>query len=101
MYLKNNFFIDTAYNGLDAIKKIIKMPPHLILLDIMMPGLDGFSVAQQMSDKKILIPTIVLTAKHLNKEEIELLKKLGITSYFQKDELTQDILLEEIKKYFL
>lgn len=99
MYLKNFYFVDVAYNGLDAIKKITKTPPHMILLDIMMPGLDGFSVAQKLVDANITIPVIVLTVKHLSKTEIQLLKSLGITSFFQKDDLTQELLIKEIQKH--
>lgn len=98
-YLKKLFFVDVAYNGLDAIKKVAKVKPHLILLDIMMPGLDGFSVAQQLHDERITIPVIVLTVKHLSQAETDLLQRLGIKSFFQKDEMTQAMLIEEIQKY--
>ena len=43
---KEGFEVTTATNGLDAIKKAKEIQPHLILLDIMMPGMDGIEVCK-------------------------------------------------------
>lgn len=98
-YLKKDYFIDVAYNGMDAIQKLQKTPPHIIILDIMMPDLNGFAVVQKMRDLSINIPTIIVTAKQLDNNEKTLLEKLGVSTTFQKDDLTSDILLNKIKEY--
>lgn len=67
---KNDFNIDLAFNGIDALEKFSKNNYHLVILDIMMPGISGFEVLSEIrtiSD----IPVIIVTAK---KEEVDRLK---------------------------
>ena len=63
IYLKQEGYrVIKAYNGLEALKALEENEIHLIILDIMMPNLDGFSVckiAREMSN----LPIIMLTAK--------------------------------------
>jgi type IV pilus assembly protein PilB len=56
--------IDTAENGHEALRKIKENRPHLVILDLMMPGLDGFEVCRQLrSDlSTAFIPVLMLTA---------------------------------------
>ena len=53
-----------ADNGLSALAQIARTPPELVLLDILMPQMDGFSVLQQMKDRGLLreIPVIVISS---------------------------------------
>jgi len=59
-----NYQIDTAYDGEEALKKIEKDPPDLVLLDLMMPKVSGYEVCQHIKKNKKtqLIPVIVVTA---------------------------------------
>jgi DNA-binding response OmpR family regulator len=54
-----------ASDGREAVANAAKVPPHLLLLDIMMPGLDGLSVARQIREmpRTKNVPIIFLTAK--------------------------------------
>lgn len=56
--------VNTAENGDDAIEKAVSFQPDLILLDIMMPGLDGYEVCKRLRSKgeTYLIPVIFITA---------------------------------------
>ena len=56
---------DAAYDGLEALKKVETFNPDLILLDIMMPRMDGYEVARRLkaSEKTRYIPVIMLTAR--------------------------------------
>ncbi|NSL50477.1 response regulator transcription factor [Calidifontibacillus erzurumensis] len=63
MYLeREDYIIDEAENGEDALKKALAEDYDLILLDIMMPGIDGIEVCKQLREKKST-PIIMLTAK--------------------------------------
>ena len=55
-----------ADNGEDAIKMTDKDRPHLVLLDIMLPGVDGFQVLQELKENKKTkdIPVVMVTAKN-------------------------------------
>ncbi|MDP3436663.1 MAG: hybrid sensor histidine kinase/response regulator [Bacteroidales bacterium] len=82
----------TAYNGKEALDIIIKQNPDLILLDIMMPIMDGHEVARQLKEMpdKAEIPIIFLSALN-STEDIVQGFKLGAADYvskpFNKDEL--------------
>ncbi|MEQ6376232.1 response regulator transcription factor [Bacillaceae bacterium S4-13-56] len=63
MYLeRENYEVDEADNGDDALKKALEKDFDLILLDIMMPGKDGIEVCREIREKKAT-PVIMLTAK--------------------------------------
>jgi DNA-binding response OmpR family regulator len=62
--LKNaGFAIGTATNGIDAVKKAQTVPPDLIMLDVMMPELDGFAVCETLRGNPATasIPILMLT----------------------------------------
>jgi len=57
--------VDVAYDGLEALKKVEEAPPDLIVLDVMMPQLDGFETLKRLKANPLTseIPVIMLTAK--------------------------------------
>jgi ligand-binding sensor domain-containing protein/signal transduction histidine kinase/DNA-binding response OmpR family regulator len=76
-YLKENlrvkYQIIEAANGNDALRKIRKTIPDLIISDIMMPGLNGIDLCKKVKNDKALshIPFILLTAKYTEEQQIE------------------------------
>jgi two-component system LytT family response regulator/two-component system response regulator LytT len=52
--------LDTASNGLEAIRMIENLEPDLVFLDVQMPGLDGLGVIQKLQEKRIPLPHFVL-----------------------------------------
>lgn len=69
---KENYIVFEAYDGEDAVRKAEMINPDLILLDVMLPKLDGFSVCRKIREKSS-VPIIMLTAR-----EEELDKVLGL-----------------------
>jgi DNA-binding response OmpR family regulator len=59
----NGFSITTAANGIDAIQKAVSLAPDLILLDLMLPGLDGFAVCETLRKHPVTAstPIIIMT----------------------------------------
>ena len=82
---KEGFEVLRADNGLDGIAIAKEQKPHLVLLDIMMPKMDGIEVCEKMRDDSELknIPIIFLTARSDEKTEIEGLNK-GADDYITK-----------------
>ena len=66
---REGFKVITAYDGESGIKKTIEEEPDLILLDVMMPGMDGFQTCSEISSNEETksIPIILVTA--LNSSE--------------------------------
>jgi len=58
------YFVATAINGDRALKRVQAYPPDLILLDVQMPGIDGFETCQRLKaePKTASIPIIFMTA---------------------------------------
>ncbi len=81
---EKEFDVITAFNGRDALEKAIKEKPDLILLDIMMPEMNGFDVCRKLKTGAANgIPVIFLTAKENEIDEIIGLE-LGADDYIQK-----------------
>ena len=59
----NNYSVDAVYNGNDAYDYIIGAEYDGVILDIMMPGLDGVTVLRRIREKGIQTPVLLLTAK--------------------------------------
>ena len=79
------FDVVTAKDGLDAVTKFKEIVPDLVLLDIIMPGMDGYQVLSIIKKNKSLkdIPVIMLTAKS---QDVDVVKgyQEGIASYMTK-----------------
>ena len=92
--LKNNGY-DTfcCDNGIDAVNMAKKILPDLILLDIMLPGIDGYDVCKRIRGDKIIFstPIIMLTAKHHEFNKI-LGLEIGADDYISKPFSIKDIL---------
>lgn len=80
------------------------LPPCLLLLDLKMPGMDGFEVLEKIKgdDELKSIPVIVLTSSERS-EDIERAYKLGCNSYIVKPRIFENVLkaIIEIKRYWL
>ncbi len=85
MTLDSDYEVIKAENGLDALQKIDGNMPDLIILDIMMPQMDGFEVCKKLkSDEKTKhIPIIMLTAKH-ELEDVKRAIKTDVDEYVTK-----------------
>ena len=83
IYLKNEGFnIFKAYNGIEALETLIEKEIHLILMDIMMPKLDGIKATIKIREKKN-IPIILVSAKSEDTDKIMGLN-IGADDYITK-----------------
>ena len=82
-YLKNeNYLVDEASNGLEALDKIEKNKYDLMILDIMMPKMDGFDLLKRIDSNK-MIPTIMLSARDDEYDKLDGFR-LGVDDYVTK-----------------
>lgn len=70
-------------NGADVMMKFADTDPELVVLDIMLPGVDGFSIAKQIRDHTSLVPIIFLSAKTLTEDIVKGFKSGG-NDYLKK-----------------
>ncbi|MEK7287987.1 MAG: response regulator [Elusimicrobiota bacterium] len=83
---RGNFATQEAADGLEALEKVKSQTPDAIVLDIMMPKLDGYSVHQKLKEDPRLaqIPVVIITGKGYMKEFLELRKDLEVAAYLEK-----------------
>jgi DNA-binding response OmpR family regulator len=93
------FDVLVSYNGEDALSQARKENPDLIILDLMLPKLDGYKVCRllKFDERYKHIPILMLTAKTQEKDKI-LGKETGADEYITKP-FEMDDLMEKVKKY--
>jgi threonine synthase len=97
---QGEYKIYEASNGKEAIDVVFNKLPDLVILDLMMPEVDGFTVLEELKENPdtVSIPIIVVTAKDLTTEENEFLNG-RIQSLMQKGEFLNDQLMDEVKAH--
>ena len=85
LFLSKGLDVQIAFDGLEAMEKISELRPDLVLLDIMMPRMDGFEVLEKLkaSPDTEKIPVIMLTARK-SREDMEKAMALGAVEYITK-----------------
>ncbi|RJP54818.1 MAG: response regulator [Anaerolineaceae bacterium] len=98
---RRGFEVHGAAGGLEGIKMIREMLPDLILLDLMMPDMDGWEVYQQMKADAATrdIPVIVVTAKAQNIDKVLGLHIAKVDDYIAKPFSPQE-LMDSVDKVF-
>jgi CheY-like chemotaxis protein len=94
---KAGWSVERARDGRDALQRIASQRPALILLDLMMPAMDGFMFVEQLRRNPIAaaIPVIVLTAKRLTAEDQARLNG-RVSEVISKGRVTGSSLLAQI-----
>ena len=91
MLTKQNYMVDVVYNGEDALDYITHVSYDVLILDIMMPGLDGITVLKEARKKGITTPTLFLTAKSDIDDRVEGLDA-GADDYLAKPFASKEFL---------
>jgi len=93
------YIIREAGSGPEALAEAQRNPPDLILLDLMMPEMDGFNVISHLKEETVTaaIPIIVITAKSLSREEQQYLDG-QINRLMTKGDLLDGDLLDEVER---
>jgi DNA-binding response OmpR family regulator len=78
----DGFIVEEAYNGMEAINRLRDVMPDLVMLDVMMPDIDGFEVLRMIREFS-QVPVIMLTAKGEEDDKVKGLE-LGADDYVTK-----------------
>jgi two-component system alkaline phosphatase synthesis response regulator PhoP len=88
--------VDSAFDGGDALKKIQSAHYDLLILDIMLPSLDGFSITERMRLNNNQTPILILSAKNTSANRVQGLK-LGADDYLTKPFNLEELILRVAK----
>jgi len=97
---EQGYLVSVAQDGKEALNQIEQAVPDAMILDLMMPEVDGFEVIQKVRamEKTALLPVLILTAKHVTKEELQILKGNGIHQLIQKGDVCKTELLATVAR---
>ncbi len=84
------FAVEPASTGREALAKAAELRPELVLLDVMLPDLDGFEVCRRLRDAGLLMPVLFLTARDATEDKVRGLTLGG------DDYVTKPFSLEEV-----
>ena len=73
--------VETARDGQEALERILRCPPSVLLLDMRMPRMDGWQVAEQLRARGLQVPIIVMTAAQSARTWAE---EIGTDTYLAK-----------------
>ncbi len=81
-----NYEVAEACNGIEALQAVVTSKPDIIISDIMMPGMDGFTLLRELkkSASSMDIPIVFYTAHYVNEKDGELALKLGASRFIIK-----------------
>jgi two-component system OmpR family response regulator len=85
-----DYSVEQAANGQEALRGAESFRPHIIVLDVMMPDLDGFEVARRLAERRAEIPILFLTARDTTEDKVRGLTVGG------DDYVTKPFSLEEV-----
>jgi CheY-like chemotaxis protein len=94
----NGFEVDIANNGREAIELLKAKQYDVVLLDLIMPIINGFEVLEFAHKSGVKAP-IIVTSNLSQKEDIEKAKSLGAKQYFVKSEMTLTNIVDLLNKF--
>lgn len=100
MLASQGYQVMVAQNGEQALNQVALKTPDAMILDLMMPEVDGFEVLRRIreNEETAQLPVIILTAKFVTKEELAFLKHNHIYQLIQKGDINKDQLLKALSK---
>jgi len=91
---RNGYLVDQVHDGREGLKKILKDLPDLVILDLMLPGMDGYKILKKMQrdPRSHSIPVLMLTAKSQIDDRLKGLE-LGADDYLTKPFSPKELIL--------
>ena len=88
-----------VYSGADAVRMATEIGPALIVLDLLMPDMDGFEVVDRLRQQESTrsIPIVIMTAKDLTDEEFDALQQ-RTAAVLRKSVFTRESFLSDVRK---
>jgi CheY-like chemotaxis protein len=89
-----------ATDGRDALDTLTEHPPHLILLDLAMPRMDGLTFLRHLRELQAHKETpVILCTALATRDIVRIAASLGVRDYLLKSDYTMQVLLERIERY--
>lgn len=98
---KSGFEVEVSHDGESGLKLMRDTKPSGVVLDLLMPGMNGFTVLEKMKeDKEIADTKVIVLTSDTKPEDLERARSLGAIECLIKSELTLADITEKISSYF-
>ncbi len=97
---ENGFKVSAASNGAEGLERVKTRVPDAVILDLMMPGIDGFEVLETIRSTRWTtdLPVLILTAKELTRQERVQLKRNNVQQLVQKGSMDKEQIIAAVKR---
>lgn len=97
---EQGFNVRAARNGREALEQINYLTPDAVILDLMMPEVDGFEVLKSIRSNPGIAktPVLILTAKHITKDELRFLEGNNVHQLIGKGDVSRQQLISAVRK---
>lgn len=94
----NDVGADVVHDGKNAVEFLKKQSPNLVLLDLLMPGSDGFEVLAYLKENKSRVPVVILSnlSDNATRKRCE---TFGVKEYYVKSDIDEDQIWSVVKKW--
>ncbi len=95
---REGFEVAEAVDGEEGLKKITEEKPNLVLLDLILPGIDGFEVLRRLkADQELSLIPVVILSNLGQRDDVDRGLELGAVDYLIKAHFTPSEIVEKIK----
>ena len=99
-FVSDGYEVVIAYDGLEGLEKATKEKPDLILLDIMLPKLDGLALFKKLRSQPVTFSTPVILLTNLGQEDVVFeCFKLGAVDYLVKADVTPQQVVKKVESF--
>lgn len=99
-FISDDYDVVISYDGLDGLAKAIKEKPDLVLLDIMLPKLDGLALFKKMRSNPATFNTPVILLTNFGQEDAVFeCFKLGAVDYLVKADVTPQQVVQKVENF--
>lgn len=100
LFTKAGYTIVTAANGLDGVVKAVDFKPEIVLLDLMMPEMNGYEFLKALSDNTSITPYIIVVSNLSQQADIDIALANGAHQYIRKSDFAGEALVAEVERLY-
>lgn len=92
--------VDGAVNGLEGIVKAVDFNPDIVLLDLMMPEMNGYEFLKALRNNTSISPFVIVVSNLSQQSDIDIAKANGAHEYLRKSDYVGETLVKEVERLY-
>lgn len=100
LFTKAGHKIATAENGLDGVVQAVDFKPEIVLLDLMMPEMNGYDFLKALASNTSVSPFVIVVSNLSQQSDIDTAKAHGAHEYLRKSDFAGEALVTEVERLY-